>query len=95
MGERVALTHHEKWNGSGYPNGLEGDVIPIEARICSVVDFFDALTMDRPYRKAVPNDEVVEMILSETGKSFDPAMVEVFIDVRAEIEGIQREYVED
>jgi putative two-component system response regulator len=95
MGERVALTHHEKWDGSGYPNGIEGDIIPIEARICSVVDFFDALTMDRPYRKAVPKDEVVEMIVSETGKSFDPAVVEVFIDVRAEIEGIQQEYVED
>jgi putative two-component system response regulator len=94
MGERVALTHHEKWDGSGYPNGLEGDVIPIEARICSVVDFFDALTMDRPYRKAVPNDEVVEMIRSETGKSFDPAVVEVFTDVRAEIEAIQGEYVQ-
>lgn len=93
MGERVALTHHEKWDGSGYPNGLAGEDIPIEARICSVVDFFDALTMDRPYRKAVPNDQVVEMIVSESGTAFDPAIVEVFLRVRPDIEGIQREYV--
>lgn len=93
MGESVALTHHEKWDGSGYPNGLSGEEIPIEARICSVVDFFDALTMDRPYRKAVPNDEVVEMIHSETGTSFDPAVVEVFTAVRSDLEAIQTEYI--
>jgi putative two-component system response regulator len=93
MGERVALTHHEKWNGTGYPNGLSENEIPLEARICSVVDFFDALTMDRPYRKAVPNDEVVEMIWSEKGTSFDPAVVEVFVKVRQDLEVIQREYV--
>lgn len=93
MGERVALTHHEKWDGTGYPNGLSGEEIPIEARICSVVDFFDALTMDRPYRKAVPTDEVVEMIVSESGQSFDPAIVEIFLEVRDAIEAIQAEYV--
>jgi len=93
MGERVALTHHERWDGSGYPNGLSGEDIPIEARICSVVDFFDALTMDRPYRKAVPNDEVVEMILSENGTSFDPSVVEVFVKVRGDLETIQAEYI--
>jgi putative two-component system response regulator len=93
MGERVAMTHHEKWTGGGYPNGLSGEQIPIEARICSVVDFFDALTMDRPYRKAVPNDKVVEMIHEETGTSFDPAVVEVFVQVRPDIEAIQAEYV--
>ncbi len=92
MGERVALTHHEMWNGAGYPNGLSGEEIPREARICTVVDFFDALTMDRPYRKAVPNDEVVAMILEENGTRFDPAVVEVFLDVRSEIETIQGEY---
>jgi cyclic di-GMP phosphodiesterase len=93
MGERIAITHHEKWNGAGYPHGVGGEDIPLEARICSVVDFFDALTMDRPYRKAVPNDEVVEMILSETGTSFDPAVVDIFVEVRSEIEEIQAEYV--
>jgi putative two-component system response regulator len=93
MGERVALAHHEKWDGTGYPQGLDGEDIPVEARICTVVDFFDALTMDRPYRKAVPNDEVVQMILDETGTRFDPAVVEVFLEVRARIETIQMEYL--
>ncbi len=93
MGERVALTHHEKWDGSGYPAGIAGEEIPIEARICSVVDFFDALTMDRPYRKAVPNDEVVEMIKEESGRSFDPSIVDIFVRVRSELEEIQAEYI--
>ncbi|MCH7992095.1 MAG: response regulator [Gemmatimonadetes bacterium] len=93
MGERVALTHHEMWNGEGYPNGLAGDEIPEVARICTVVDFFDALTMDRPYRKAVDNDEVVEMICAENGTRFDPRIVEVFLEVRKGIEVIQAEYI--
>lgn len=94
MGERVALSHHEKWDGTGFPRGLAGEAIPIEARICAVVDFFDALTMDRPYRKAVPNDEVVRMIRRETGSRFDPQVVEVFLAVRGEIEKIQAEYLD-
>ncbi len=94
MGERVALAHHEKWNGAGYPKGISGETIPLEARICAVVDFFDALTMDRPYRKAVANDEVVRMIRDESGRSFDPSVVEVFLDVRAEIERLQVEYLD-
>ena len=93
MGERVALTHHEMWNGEGYPNGLAGDEIPEVARICTVVDFFDALTMDRPYRKAVDNDVVVEMIQAENGTRFDPRIVKVFLEVRKDIEAIQAEYV--
>jgi putative two-component system response regulator len=92
MGELVALTHHEKWDGSGYPRGLSEETIPIEARVCSVVDFFDALTMDRPYRKAVPNAEVVEMIVAERGTSFDPNVVETFTKVLVDIEAIQAEY---
>ena len=94
MGERVALAYHEKWNGRGYPRGIAGEDIPLEARICSVVDFFDALTMDRPYRKAVPKEEVVGMIQDESGASFDPSVVEVFLDVRSDIERIQDEYLD-
>jgi putative two-component system response regulator len=94
MGERVALAHHEKWNGKGYPSGIGDEEIPLEARICSVVDFFDALTMDRPYRSAVPNDEVVRMIEGESGASFDPSVVEIFLDVRADVEAIQAEYLD-
>ena len=92
MGERVARSHHEKWDGTGFPNGIVGEEIPMEARICTVVDFFDAITMDRPYRAAVPNDEVVEMMLLEVGTRFDPGIMDVFLAVRPEIEEIQREY---
>jgi len=93
MGERIALTHHEKWDGSGYPRGLAGNDIPVEARICAVVDFFDALTMDRPYREAVPNRQVVEMMKEASGRHFDPDVLGTFFEVRDEIEAIQLEYV--
>lgn len=89
MGQRVALAHHEKWDGTGYPAGLANEDIPIEARICTVVDFFDALTFDRPYRAAVPNDEVIEMMREEKGTRFDPDVLDVFLGVRDEIEAIQ------
>lgn len=89
MGQRVAMGHHEKWDGTGYPNGLSGEEIPIEARICTVVDFFDALTFDRPYRAAVPNDEVREMMREENGTRFDADVLDVFFSVEDEIEAIQ------
>jgi len=89
MGERIAISHHEKWDGSGYPNGLSGKDIPVEGRICTIVDFFDALTMNRPYRKAVPNDETVKMLLADSGTHFDPELVDVFLTVRDEIEALQ------
>ena len=92
MGERVALSHHEKWDGTGFPQQMSKEEIPIEARICTVVDFFDAITMDRPYRKAVPNDEVVAMMLEEVSTRFDPDIIEIFLSVRDEIESIQAEY---
>jgi len=89
MGQRVALAHHEKWDGTGYPNGLSGEEIPIEARICTVVDFFDALTFDRPYRDAVPNDQVRDMMREENGTRFDADVLDVFFSVEDEIEAIQ------
>ena len=92
MGEIIALGHHERWDGGGYPRGVAGEDIPIEARICAVVDFFDALTVDRPYRGAVPNDEVVEMMHGESGTHFDPEVFQAFLDVRGQIEQVQAEY---
>lgn len=70
--------HHEKWDGSGYPHGMKGEEIPLEARIFAVVDVFDALTHNRVYRKAMKIEEAIEYIRSESGKHFDPAVVEVF-----------------
>jgi HD-GYP domain-containing protein (c-di-GMP phosphodiesterase class II) len=71
--------HHEKWDGTGYPNGLKGNDIPLEARIFAIIDVYDALSHDRPYRKAWEKEKVLEYIKSESGKHFDPAVVEIFI----------------
>jgi len=73
----IVRAHHEKWDGSGYPYGLKGTEIPIGARILSAVDYLDALASDRQYRRAMPLDEVMQRISGESGKSFDPKVVEV------------------
>jgi putative two-component system response regulator len=75
----IVLYHHERWDGSGYPEGLETDEIPEEARLLAVADTFDAMTSDRPYRKALPVSLAYETITSETDQLFDPAMVEAFV----------------
>src|SRR5437899_8293507 len=72
----IVRSHHEKWNGTGYPDGLTGEAIPIGARILSVVDCFDALTSERPYRRAFSADEAMEHVISESGTSFDPRIVQ-------------------
>jgi len=80
MAETIALTHHERWDGKGYPRGLKGEEIPIEGRICAIVDFFDACTSERVYRPAMDVEKVVDIIKSEKGKHFDPELVEVFLE---------------
>ncbi|MFN3309464.1 MAG: HD-GYP domain-containing protein, partial [Anaerolineales bacterium] len=75
----VIYCHHEKWDGSGYPQGLKGTDIPIKARILSIIDTFDALITERPYRKPVEFDVAIEHIRSQAGKDFDPALVEKFL----------------
>ena len=74
----MAYYHHEKWNGTGYPSGLSREEIPIPARIMAIADVYDALTTERPYKKAFSHEEAVEIMLKEDGKSFDPVMVYVF-----------------
>jgi putative nucleotidyltransferase with HDIG domain len=73
----IVRAHHEKWDGSGYPNGLVGEAIPIGARILSAVDCLDALASDRQYRKALPLDEAMAKVVADAGKSFDPRVVEI------------------
>lgn len=80
MAETIALAHHERWDGSGYPNGIAGPDIPLAARVVAIADFFDALTHDRPYRGAVPLPRVVELMRSESGRHFDPELLAVFLD---------------
>lgn len=75
----IPYCHHEKWDGSGYPRGLKGAEIPVAARIFPVVDVWDALTSDRPYRKGMPLDEVKERIRADAGRHFDPQVVEAFL----------------
>jgi putative two-component system response regulator len=91
VGESIALAHHERWDGGGYPNGLVAEDIPLAARICSVADVFDALTSNRHYRDALTNAIVYELLAGESGKHFDPTIVEAFLLSRPEIESIQRE----
>lgn len=74
----IPYCHHEKWDGTGYPRGLKGTGIPLAARIFSVVDVYDALTSDRPYRPAWPEDKALEYIKEKSGIEFDPAVVELF-----------------
>jgi ribonuclease P protein subunit RPR2 len=75
---RVVRSHHERWDGSGYPDGLAGEEIPLAARIFAVADVLDALTTDRPYRPAIPLHQAREMITSEAGTHFDPQVITAF-----------------
>ena len=79
--EQIALSHHERWDGSGYPHHLRGEEIPIESRILAAADVFDALTHDRPYKKAWPLHQVVGEIRQQAGKHFDPAVVDAFLEL--------------
>jgi PAS domain S-box-containing protein len=80
----IPYYHHEKWDGSGYPHGLKGEIIPLEARIFTVVDVWDALSNDRPYRPAWPRKKVIKYIKEQTGIYFDPQMVETFLALESQ-----------
>lgn len=75
----IPLSHHENWDGAGYPRGLQGEDIPIHARIFSIVDNWDALTSDRPYRSAWSREQAIAYLQEQRGKKFDPRMVDVFV----------------
>jgi PAS domain S-box-containing protein len=77
----IPYCHHEKWDGSGYPRGLKGEQIPLSARMFSVVDVYDALSYDRPYRSAWPKEKIIEYIKEQSGKHFDPHVVEAFLEI--------------
>lgn len=88
----ITLTHHEKYNGKGYPKGLVGEEIPISGRIVAIADVFDALTSERPYKKAWPIDKAVALIVREKGEHFDPVLVDAFVSVIPEVEKINKQY---
>ncbi len=91
-GGEIALAHHEKFDGSGYPYGLKGNDIPLSARIVAVADVFDALTSVRPYKAAWSIDKALEYIRDESGKHFDPELVKVMLSMRSVIEKIYNEH---
>ncbi|WP_299268887.1 HD domain-containing phosphohydrolase [uncultured Psychrosphaera sp.] len=91
----VALTHHEKWDGSGYPNGLAGNNIPIEGRIVAIADVFDALTSVRPYKGAWPVEKAMDFIEQQSGKHFDPELVVLFKQELEKILTIKRRWKDE
>ncbi|GHV85084.1 phosphohydrolase [Spirochaetia bacterium] len=84
MAKEIALSHHERWNGSGYPFKLEGDMIPLAARIVSIADVYDALRMRRSYKPAIDHPKTVEKIMESKSTQFDPALLEVFYHIAEE-----------
>lgn len=81
MARQIALSHHERWDGSGYPEGLAGDAIPLAARITAIADVFDALTHARPYKQVWPVQKAIDLIQRESGRLFDPHIVPAFLSI--------------
>lgn len=91
-GESIALTHHEKWDGSGYPYGLENEQIPLASRICAIADVFDALTTARPYKPAFSNARAIQIMLEGREKHFDPTLLDLFLSNMDQVRYIQQCY---
>lgn len=88
MAKEIALSHHEKWNGAGYPFQLSGDMIPLSARIIAIADVYDALRMKRTYKPAFDHETTIEKIMAEKGTHFDPFLADIFYSVHKEFERI-------
>jgi putative two-component system response regulator len=95
MARAIAMCHHERWDGSGYPNRLAGEAIPEAARILSIADVYDALIHDRIYRRALAEDEVVRMISVENGRQFDPSLVAIFFTVLDAFRDVAQDHPDD
>jgi PAS domain-containing protein len=88
----IALSHHEKYDGTGYPNGAAGEQIPLSARICAVADVYDALTSSRPYKPAWSHEDSLRLILEQSGRHFDPVLVEIFRDLGGQLADVHRRF---
>jgi putative two-component system response regulator len=91
-GEVIALSHHEKWDGSGYPHGLAGEEIPLWGRICAVADVFDALTSARPYKQPFSIEKARSVLLEGRGRHFDPKLVDLFLEDFDEVLAIHGQF---
>ncbi|MBJ2164616.1 two-component system response regulator [Acidovorax sp. IB03] len=94
LAREIALAHHEKWDGSGYPRGLAGEAIPVSARIVAIADVFDALTTRRPYKEPWPVQEAMNHIAAQAGKHFDPALVALFAPLLPQLLEIRARWAE-
>lgn len=94
VGATIAASHHEKWDGTGYPQGLSGEAIPLYGRICALADVFDALTTRRPYKEAFSNEKALGIMKEGRGRHFDPTLYDVFMSNINEILAIQKEYLD-
>ena len=95
LARSIAMTHHEKWDGSGYPNALKGEDIPIHGRIAAICDVFDALTSERPYKKAWSIDDATAFINEQSGSHFDPALVSKFLEILPKILAIREAHADE
>lgn len=95
MAHRIAMAHHERWDGGGYPNGLAGGEIPVEARVVAICDVFDALTSPRPYKPAWSLDDATAYLQAQSAKHFDPHLVACFIEILPEIVEIRDRYLDE
>ncbi|WP_237363566.1 response regulator [Vibrio marisflavi] len=95
MAQDIALYHHEKWDGSGYPHGLEGEQIPLSARIVAIADVFDALTSERPYKHAWSVDDAKSFLQQQSGKHFDPNLVSIFLEKTSDIVKIKESFKDE
>ena len=94
MAREIALSHHENWDGTGYPQGLAGTTIPLSARIVAVADIYDALSSKRVYKDPLPHEECIAIIRGEAGKKLDPDLVELFLEVQSRFRSISQKYAD-
>jgi putative two-component system response regulator len=90
MAKDIVYTHHEWWDGTGYPRGLIGNAIPIAGRLVAVVDVYDAMTARRLYREPLPHEHAVDLIVAAKGTHFDPAVVDAFVRIAPKLKDAQR-----
>ena len=94
MAREIALSHHEKWDGSGYPRRLAGEQIPVAARIVAITDVFDALTSERPYKKPWTASDALAFMAENAARQFDPTLLEAFVELVPQVEAIRQRFAE-